>query len=434
MNMLVRLLGLLICGLVALQLGAFLIRSISKLFGESELRKLRIQKLRDEIDALCAQREKQQQEVAGWNGYRKFRLAKKKPECVGCHSFYLVPHDGKPLPSFLPGQYLTFELKIPGEKKPVIRCYSLSSKYDERYYRCTIKKMLPPHSAPEAAPGISSSYFNDVLNEGDILDVKAPRGNFFLHQDRETPVVLLAGGVGITPMMTMAETLLAHGSARPIHLFFGVPNGSLHIFKQDLEQMAAQFPTLHLTVCYSDPLPSDRIHHDFQVEGRVSVPLLRASLPSTNCDFYLCGPGAMMVSLTEGLSEWGVEESRIHTEAFGPSSVKKNKKPALVAAGVGAEGPPNPPPSSPVGSTALVSFDRSGAQVPWNDNFDSLLEFAEANGVEIESGCRAGNCGTCLTAVKSGKVKYAEEAGASCEDGTCLPCICTPDGSLSIDA
>ena len=439
MTILFRLLGLLICLLVIAQLAVYLLRSVTHYFAELNLRRLRVEKLREEISGLRSRRSRQTKETSGWNGFRKFRVAKKERESDGCHSFYLAPHDGKPLPSFRPGQYLTFQLKVPGQKKPVIRCYSLSAKHDERFYRCTIKKMLPPNSAPDGQPGISSTYFNDVVKEGDILDVKAPCGNFFLDESNESPVVLIAGGVGITPMMAMAETLIKNRTTRPIHLFVGFPNGPTHIFKTALEQMEVDHPSLRLTVCYSEPLETDRLDHDYHVAGRITIPMLRAALPSTNCDFYLCGPGPMMEALTQGLAEWGVEESRINTEAFGPSSVKKRKRaaiPAAVAVGAGvgteAESPGNG--HSPTDSAVTVSFDRSGKQLSWNDDYDSLLEFAESHGIEIEAGCRAGNCGTCVTAVKTGKVKYAEQAGADCEDGTCLPCICIPDQSLTLDA
>ncbi len=240
MSMLFRSLGLLICGLVVVQVVLYIVRGVHRFIGELAIRRLQISKLREEIDSLRSQREKQKKEVSGWDGFRKFRVARKLQECDGCHSFYLVPHDGKPLAAFQPGQYLTFQLKIPGQKKPVVRCYSLSSLHDERFYRCTIKKMLPPTSAPDAAPGVSSTYFNDVVAEGDILDVRAPRGQFCLDGHRDAPVVLISGGVGITPMMSIAQTLLTSGSARPIFMFAGFPNGPTHVFKQDLQEMSSR--------------------------------------------------------------------------------------------------------------------------------------------------------------------------------------------------
>ncbi len=147
-----------------------------------------------------------------------------------------------------------------------------------------------------------------------------------------------------------------------------------------------------------------------------------------------------MSDITEGLADWGVPQSQIHTEAFGPSSVKKKKLAAAavpIGAGVGANDSRDHQ-SFDGASLSLavdnIHFDRSGKQLVWDDSYDNLLDFAEAHGIEIDSGCRAGNCGACLTAVKSGIVRYSDESGADCEEGTCLPCICVPDGSLSIDA
>ena len=131
---------------------------------------------------------------AAWSGFRKFRVAKKIMEKGDCCSFYLEPHDGRELPAFLPGQYLTFKLKVPGQPKEVTRCYSLSDSPNPQYYRVTIKRVPPPPKSPELPPGVSSNHFNSNVNEGDILDVKAPSGNFHIDVEAQSPVVLIGGG------------------------------------------------------------------------------------------------------------------------------------------------------------------------------------------------------------------------------------------------
>ena len=430
MTVLFRSLAFLICGLVVVQLVLYLAKAMMRFVDEVVLRRLRIEKLRADIAVLRTKHEKQRREVTGWDGLRKFRVVKKQQECADCHSFYLVPHDGKSLPAFLPGQYLTIHLRVPGHKKPVVRCYSLSDRYDERYYRCTIKKMLAPG---DAMPGLASTYFNEVIQEGDILDVKAPRGNFYLHQDRDTPVILLAGGVGITPLMSMARSLLAAGSTRQVSLFACFTSSQHHLFRKELQAMAAEYPSFELIVFYSNPSPSDELGQDYHVEDRIDIGQVQARLPSSHGDFYLCGPPSFMSSLTDGLSAWGVPDERVHTEAFGPSSVRKvATATAPVAVGAGVGGSLERP---CLDDQAIdVQFDRSGKQAEWNPTYDSLLEFAEAHGIEIESGCRAGSCLTCLTAVKSGKVRYAEGVDADCDEGTCLPCIAIPDESIILDA
>jgi len=122
-----------------------------------------------------------------------------------------------------------------------------------------------------------------------------------------------------------------------------------------------------------------------------------------------------------------VPEKHIHYEAFGPASVQK-KKPADDGVGAAADA------GLPAGPAIDVTFGRSGKKLRWDPAAASLLDFAEANGIRIDSGCRAGNCGTCVTAIKSGQVRYNIETGAKPEDGSCLTCVSVPKGSLVLDA
>ena len=126
-----------------------------------------------------------------------------------------------------------------------------------------------------------------------------------------------------------------------------------------------------------------------------------------------------MDEITEDLEAWGVPKEHIHYEAFGPATVKSVRK-AI--------------PQSVSDSQLEVVFSRSGKTVTWDGTHDSLLDFAEANGLMIDSGCRAGNCGTCLTAIRSGKVEYLSEPGAPVEEGSCLACIALPQSNLNLDA
>jgi ferredoxin len=146
--------------------------------------------------------------------------------------------------------------------------------------------------------------------------------------------------------------------------------------------------------------------------------LLKEQLPSNNFDFFMCGPGAMMKDLNEGLLAWGVAEEHIHMEAFGPASVKRAPAPATPAAG----------------PQLKVGFSRSSKEVAWSGQATCLLDLALAEGVSMSYGCRAGNCGSCKTAVKSGKVKYSKQPGCDVEAGSCLTCISVPDGDLLLDA
>lgn len=358
---------------------------------------------------------------AAWSGLRKFRVDGKVLEADGVCSFYLAPHDGRPLPAFLPGQYLTFRLGIPGQAREVTRCYSLSDgPQHPDYYRVTIKRIPPPSGKPDAPPGLSSSHFHDRIQVGDILDVKAPGGAFHIDTEKRGPVVLIGGGVGVTPVLSMLNYIVSAPGNREAWFFYGVRDSRDHVMRDYLKELASQHQNIHLAVCYSNPLPEDKLGDDYQYAERVSVELFKKVLQVNNFDFYICGPAPMMESLTRDLGEWGVPEERIHFEAFGPASVKKVAEvtqPGQAAAGGGFE----------------ISFTRSNKKLLW-PGAGSLLEFAEANGIRIDSGCRAGSCGTCTTAVREGQVEYMRKPDAEIEKGSCLACISVPKTALSLDA
>ena len=199
-------------------------------------------RLRAEIDHIMDQRriERESNELS-WSGFRKFQVNKKEPEGGGICSFYFTPHDGKPLPPFKPGQYLTFGLDIPGEKKQVIRCYSLSdSPHHPDYYRCSIKAVPPPRDNPDVPPGLSSNHFHNNVNENDILDIKAPGGHFFMDTSKQTPVVLIGGGIGLTPVLSMLNQIVESGSKRETWFFYGVRDSGEQVMKEHLEQVALE--------------------------------------------------------------------------------------------------------------------------------------------------------------------------------------------------
>jgi ferredoxin len=153
----------------------------------------------------------------------------------------------------------------------------------------------------------------------------------------------------------------------------------------------------------------------------VSVELFKKTLGSNNYDFYICGPPPMMESVVGDLKAWGVPDDRIHFEAFGPATVKK-KVPS--ADGVAAQ----------TAGAIEVTFAKSGKTISWTAASGSLLELGEANGVKMDSGCRAGNCGTCTVALKQGDVGYLTPPGSPPNGGTCLACIAIPKSPVTLDA
>ena len=412
--------GWLILGGLTVQVGILVVNGVRRSHHEQLRSELERQRLLLDITAAERRILTVEQAKSAWNGLRKFTVDKKVCEADDTYSIYLKPHDGKTLPSFKPGQYLTFQLAPPGATKPVVRCYSLSDCSRPTHYRVTIKRCLPP---PQSAhpPGVGSSYFCGTVKEGDIVDVKAPNGHFFLDLEKARPVVLISGGIGVTPMVSMANALVEAGSTREIWFFFGARNSTDHMFKAYMADLAAKHGNVRMHVCYSKPLPTDVKDRDYQHASRVSVDLFKQLLPSNNYDYFLCGPGPFMETITSDLRAWGVPDDWVHFEAFGPASVRRAPKPVATAAAAPAAG-------------IEIKFAKSGVAAIWTGAHASLLDFAEEHGVKVDAGCRAGNCGSCLVAVKSGEVEYSGSHGAEAERGCCLACICKPKGALVIDA
>lgn len=364
--------------------------------------------------------------ASGWTGFRTFRVNVKVFEdtCESICSFYLVPEDGNPLPSFLPGQFLTFRLDLStksGSSEQVIRCYSLSDAPNPDYYRVSIKR-VPQPIGKDVQPGRSSNYFHDQIKVGSLLQVRAPSGHFHIDKS-DAPVVLIGGGIGITPMLSMLNWCLANQDGREVWLFYGVRNSKELVMKTHLESLASTHKNFQLRFCFSNPLPEDALTHDYHHQGRVDINLLRTLLPLKSYHFYICGSTPMMESLVPALGDWGVPDERIHFEAFGPSTIKRHNT-TVSATTVRSE----------VADTSIVvNFSMSGKQIPWQFTDNNLLEFAEANGITISSSCRAGSCGTCQTTIRSGEVAYRQPPDFDPEPGTCLLCVCTPKTNLTLE-
>lgn len=362
-----------------------------------------------------------------WEGVREFVVERRVFENAdrSVCSFYLRPSDGHPLPPYEPGQYLTFELMIEEpatqERRKVVRCYSLSDRPRPDYYRVSIKRVPPPAESPDAPHGLASSHFHDRVQEGTRLMIRAPSGHFYLLDDEGLPVVLVAGGIGITPMLSIVESLMEAGSAPDVWLFYGVRNEMEQIMAERLDALAREHANLHLRVCYSQPRKGDLEKHAYAYRGRIDVGLLRATLPLRRHRFYVCGPRAMMESVVPGLEAWGVDASDVLYESFGPASL----------AGARSEEPTVEIESA---RAITVTFSRTGTSVTWDPRADSLLELAENAGIDVDSGCRAGSCGSCQTVLEAGEVEYRQRPDADIAPGHCLLCISVPRGDVCLAA
>ncbi len=355
--------------------------------------------------------------VPVWNDEKFFHVDKIVIESDQVHSFYLKPVEKFNLPNYKPGQFLTFRFDIPGQEKSVVRCYSLSDAPGNDYYRISVKRIPAPRNKPELPPGLSSSFLHDHVKENDQIKVLAPNGNFCLPEGKNlNKIVMIGSGIGITPVLSMLNHLDKTGikSGSDIWFFYGVRNGSEQIMKQHLKKVAEANKHLNLHVCFSAPGEQDTLGEDYHIAGRVSLDLLKKTLPGNDFDFYFCGPGPMMADLAEGLDAWGVADERIHFEAFGPSTVKRKSAPAKAA------------------NQFQVKFDQSGKTLAWTGEHESTLEFAEANGITLPFGCRMGNCGSCSLKLVKGEVHYPTAPSFTPEEGYCLTCSSVPASDVEL--
>jgi ferredoxin-NADP reductase/ferredoxin len=355
--------------------------------------------------------------IPDWNGWRPFRVAAIVDEARDVRSFYFMPADGRPLAPFAPGQYLTFRLPLTESHAPLVRCYSLSDRPRQDYFRTTIKRIAALAGSGSVQPGRGSNFLHDRVRVGDVLEVRAPAGTFLIDSLSTEPIALIGAGIGITPLVSMLEAILHAGRGREIYAVFGFRNGAEHPFKERLEKLAAEHVNLHLQISYSAPRTSDVLHKDYVHTGRLTIDRLREVLPSNNFRFYVCGPGPLMETLVPALWAWGVPDSHVQFEAFGPASVRSAASTRRHAV-----------------APCEVRFDRSNCARVWDESFNSLLEFGEAAGVVLPSGCSAGSCGECMIGIRNGKVRTLKQPGIDVPAGYCLTCISVPAEALVLDA
>ncbi|WP_439923897.1 MOSC domain-containing protein [Nitrobacter sp. JJSN] len=350
-----------------------------------------------------------------WRGFRRFRLSNKVRESDDVTSLLLEPTDRSPVAAALPGQFVVLRFE-PASSPALMRSYSLSGEPGASSYRVSVKR---------EAYGAASSYVNDELRVGDILQASAARGSFTL-QPGDAPVVLLSAGIGVTPVLAMLHALVAEASTREIWWLYGTRNGREHPFADETRRLLAALPHRHSHICYSSPDPEDRRNVDFDDTGRLNVRVLQELNIPRNSDCYICGPSTFMSDLTAGLKELGVQPDRIHTETFGAG--------LSITPGIAAS-PRRLPhlPAGPPGSGPMVSFARTGLNVRWASSFKSLLELAEACDVPVRFACRTGVCHTCESGLVAGAVGYRPDPIDAPTEGNVLICCAQPSGDVVID-
>jgi ferredoxin-NADP reductase/MOSC domain-containing protein YiiM len=350
-----------------------------------------------------------------WTGFRPLRVSAVHDESRHVRSVLLCEPDGAPLAEWLPGQSITLRLNPDPNGAPLVRNYSLSNRPGSADYRISVKR--EPH-------GLASGNIHAHVHPGDLLDVAAPRGTFFL-TDAAAPLILLSAGVGATPVLSMLHWLAATHSQRPLWWLHGGRNGEEHPFAKESRDLLKQLPGSHSHIFYSQPTAADRLGIDFTEQGRLSREAIsRLGLPP-DADAYLCGPSAFMNDLSSGLATYGLDPSRVHSELFGAA--------AALTPGIAATSIPPHPPTGPPGPGPEVQFARCGFSAPWGPPSTSLLEFAETCDVPTRWSCRTGVCHNCETALLSGAIHYDPEPLEPPAEGNILICCARPSETVVID-
>jgi nitric oxide dioxygenase len=261
--------------------------------------------------------EETEHQAGGWDGFRDFYIDKKTRESEDVTSFYLKPKDGKAIATYKPGQYLTIKVKIPGEKYTHIRHYSLSEAPGNDYYRISVKREDENQNSPE---GIVSNYLHNQIQNGDTLSFSAPAGDFVL-DNNNTPVVLISGGIGITPVLSMLNAVVSEQPNRQVTFIHAARNSQYHPFKEHVKQLENNHTNLKTLVCYDSPTSEDKQEKNYDKEGYVDLDFLKSNVPTNNADFYFCGSLPFMEAILKVLDKWGVPAEHIHYESFSPVAI-----------------------------------------------------------------------------------------------------------------
>ena len=239
-----------------------------------------------------------------WKGFKEFEVYKRVEENKEIISLFLKPVDGSKVPLHKSGQFIGIKVidKDNEEVSKLVRMYSLSSEPSEDYYRITIKIVEDGRLTP---------YLRDNIKEGDILNVMAPRGHFFLDTEATTPVALLGGGIGMTPVFSMLQDKL---EGRNVDFIYSYRNEEESCFLDEVIEYNKK-DNIKVTTFCTRPTENDKALSKYDVEGRINKEWIAENLDLSG-DFYFCGNKAFTETLKESLAELGVTEDRIHYEFF----------------------------------------------------------------------------------------------------------------------
>lgn len=328
-------LGVSLCLLVVTQLGGFVLSQVQA--GVERRSRARLIQREQEQREVLLERKTLQAVTAqpAWTGWKRMLIAEVKDESADCRSFYLTLPDRTPLPPFRPGQFVTVGHRETPESDIVSRCYSLSDAPDPRYWRITVKRV---------AGGVMSNRLHDTLQPGDTLLVRPPMGKFVPSLVDDRPLVLIAAGVGITPMVSMIRYCTTWHPRRPLFLYYQLRDGQHAPLLKDLKLWEAQHPLLQVVTCMSKPQSGDRA----DLRGRINARTVLRNDAVLDGQFFICGPDVFMQSLRRELIAAGTPHDAVFIESFGSAKPSTSATPS----------PPTGGNDQPAAS-ATVHFQRS---------------------------------------------------------------------------
>lgn len=340
--------------------------------------------------------------------WRPLRVAKIVDESSVIRSFHLEPTDDAGLIANLAGQHLPIRVQPNPEVGDVIRTYTLSSAPSDGTYRISVKR-----------EGLVSKHLHDTISVGSLIEARPPAGSFTIDAAERRPAVLMAAGVGITPILSMLRNVVYEGlrtrRVRPTTVFYAARTKAERAFDQELRNLAELAGgAVRIVRLLEDTTDAER-GADYEVSGRIDMDLLRGILGFDDYDFLMCGPPPFMQAIYDGLRGLNVTDSRIHAEAFGPASLKRKAD-----EGTGVKLPPAATEPVP------VAFAASGKEARWTPEAGTLLELAEARGLSPEFSCRGGSCGTCKTKIVAGAVTYPTQPAFKTAEDEALICCAVP--------
>ena len=349
--------------------------------------------------------------------WHKFRVSRIVDESAVIKSFYLERADGAAMASHRAGQHLPIRLPQPGGEPPLLRNYTISVAPSAQQLRISVRKL-----------GVGSSYLHDAVAVGDLIDCREPDGDFIIDTSPAHPVVMIAAGVGITPILAMISHLVDEGertgAMRPITFFYAARTKAERGFDGELDRLSARSNGKLTIIRLLQETDDAVIGADYEEQGFLSADVLEKYLGFQLYDFYMCGPPGFMQAVYDALTSHGVADHRIFAEAFGPASLKRQVD-------IRDAEPKAEPSTVPVD----VVFNAAGDHGAWTPGAGSLLEFAESSGLTPEFGCRVGACGACKTPLIAGAVAYFRETSAAHSDNEVLICSAVPaataEGSIN---